>query len=141
MRTASLLLGLAMLLALGPGQAESLGPVLPKALGEECVEPVQTMRERHWQFLLHHRDETVHRGIRTRRHSLQNCLECHVPPDPGGGYARASETRHFCTACHVHVAARLDCFECHADRPRAAYTAAPGPAALTRRDLERARRP
>ena len=141
MRTAARPLGLALLLAAAPGAAEGPGPVLPKALGERCVEPVQAMRERHWQFLLHQRDETVHRGVRTERHSLQNCLECHVPRDPGGGWARAREARHFCTACHVYAAVRLDCFECHADRPRAAYSAAPGPAALTRRDLERARRP
>ena len=53
------------------------------------------MRERHWEFILHQRDETVHKGIRTTRHSLKNCLECHVQPDEEGNAFREVPSRPF----------------------------------------------
>ena len=105
------------------------------------MEPTQVMRERHWQFLMHQRDETVHRGIRTTRHSLRQCLECHVRPDAQGRYPRVSEEKHFCTTCHVYAAVKIDCFECHADRPADAYHHAASPARLTLDDLARERLP
>ena len=120
MRAVPLLLVSALLGTALPASAEA--PVLAEPLGEQCVEPTQVMRERHWQFLLHHRDETVHRGIRTKRHSLKQCLECHVRPDEQGRYPRISEEQHFCSACHVYAAVKIDCFECHADRPAQAYS-------------------
>ena len=104
-----------------PVTADPLGPFIPKAMGEQCVEPTQVMRERHWEFILHQRDDTVHQGIRTSRHSLKNCLECHVQPDKTGRYPRITEKGHFCRNCHVYAGVTLDCFECHADRPQQAY--------------------
>ena len=45
---------------------------------EACVEPTDVMRKEHYLFLLHQRDETVVNGIRTKNHSLANCIDCHV---------------------------------------------------------------
>ena len=50
---------------------------LPKA--ESCVEDTQVMRRNHMDLLKHHRDETMHNGIRTPKHSLNECINCHVP--------------------------------------------------------------
>ena len=88
------------------------------------MEPTDVMRKRHWEFILHQRDETVHRGIRTVKHSLKGCLECHVRPNESGTYPRASSKEHFCSACHIYAAVHIDCFGCHADRPAAAYESA-----------------
>lgn len=130
MRLPALLL-LAATLAAGPqASADDLGPFIAEPKGEQCVEPTQVMRERHWEFILHQRDETVHEGIRTTRHSLKNCLECHVRADAEGRFPRASNPRHFCTSCHIYASVRIDCFECHADRPQAAYSAAPDPVGM-----------
>ncbi len=107
--------------------AEDIGPYIAPPKGEQCVEPTQVMRERHWEFILHQRDETVHQGIRTTRHSLKNCLECHVRRDEQGEFPRASNPKHFCTSCHIYASVRIDCFECHADRPHAAYQRAMRP--------------
>ena len=53
-------------------------PTIVKGKGEECVEPTDVMRERHFDFILHQRDETMYRGIRTEQHSLTGCIDCHV---------------------------------------------------------------
>ncbi len=139
MRAIPLMLSAIMLTMPWSASAEGLGPSLPKAKGERCVEPTQVMRERHWEFLLHHRDETVHKGVRTIRHSLKNCLECHVLPNERGEYPRASDSSHFCSSCHVFASVRIDCFECHADRPRDAYGAIPRHSRLRPDDMVRER--
>ncbi len=123
MRHSLLVLPMLILMVSTPLEADAPRPVLPKPLGEQCVEPTDVMRERHWEFILHQRDETVHRGIRTTKHSLKNCLECHVRADEAGSYPRASSEQHFCSACHIYAGVRIDCFECHADRPAKAYDA------------------
>ena len=51
---------------------------------EACVEPTDVMRKEHYLFLLHQRDETVVNGIRTKNHSLANCIDCHVSYDEKG---------------------------------------------------------
>ena len=86
-------------------------PQLSTALGERCVEETEFMRRNHMQLLKHQRDETMHRGIRTERHSLKNCLSCHAPEQPA---ADQKEQQHFCQSCHAYTGVRLDCFECHA---------------------------
>lgn len=121
MRTTVILLLAGTLGVPASAPAEGLGPFIPTPKGEQCVEPTQVMRERHWEFILHQRDETVHQGIRTTRHSLKNCLECHVRADKTGRFPRISEPTHFCANCHVYAGVKIDCFECHADRPHAAY--------------------
>lgn len=110
--------GLAILL-LAPAAADVPLPEIPKAKGEQCVEPPEVMRRHHMDFILHQRDETMHKGIRTKRYSLKECIDCHVTPGPDGEYPRVSSKQHFCAACHQYAAVRIDCFECHNDRPQA----------------------
>jgi len=92
-------------------------PEVPKAKAEQCVEPTEDMRRNHMEFILHQRDETMHRGIRTNKHSLKECINCHVNPDSNGTYPRASSEEHFCASCHSYASVKIDCFECHSDVP------------------------
>jgi hypothetical protein len=111
-----LLLGIAM-----PGQAgDSLLPEVPAAQArfsetQGCVEPTADMRRNHMKYLLHQRDETMHEGVRTKQHSLVECINCHVSDSPDA--ARVSSEEHFCSSCHSYAAVNIDCFQCHADRP------------------------
>ncbi|MCF6189497.1 MAG: hypothetical protein L3J51_03375 [Cocleimonas sp.] len=79
---------------------------------------IKNMRKNHMDELLHKRDETVIQGIRTKKHSLKACINCHVPEEHNGKPLRHSDPEHFCSTCHSYVAQQLDCFQCHADRPR-----------------------
>ncbi|QKT04036.1 hypothetical protein HUS23_09515 [Ectothiorhodospiraceae bacterium 2226] len=111
-----------VVLATATAQSRVTLPELPPAAGEECVEPTDVMRRDHPKFLLHIRDETVHGGIRGARHSLVECIDCHVQPVGGNEPPRYSDPQHFCASCHVFTGVRVDCFQCHADRPaRATY--------------------
>lgn len=103
-------------------EQSGLGPVIPKAKGERCVEPTEVMRRRHHEFILHQRDETVHRGIRTKKHQFTRCIDCHIQPTASGDYPRHDDDEHFCTACHRYSSVSIDCFQCHADRPAKAYS-------------------
>ncbi len=111
-----LLLGMVM-----PGQAgDSLLPEVPAAQArvsdaQGCVEPTAEMRKNHMQYILHQRDETMHRGVRTRQYSLVECINCHVSDAPDA--PRVSSDEHFCNSCHSYAAVNIDCFQCHADRP------------------------
>ena len=111
-----MLLGIAM-----PGQAgDSLLPVIPEAHSrfsdtQGCVEPTEEMRKNHMEYILHQRDETVHKGIRTTQYSLEQCINCHVSDAPDA--PRVSSEEHFCNSCHTYASVRIDCFQCHADRP------------------------
>lgn len=89
-----------------------------KERGEGCVEPTEVMRSQHMKFLLHHRDETVLFGIRTKKYSLKNCISCHVSEDQAGNYIRINSEGQFCQECHEEAAVHLDCFQCHATTPR-----------------------
>lgn len=98
------------------------GPVIPEAVArfsptQGCVEPTEEMREHHMEYILHQRDETMHRGIRTKKHSLAECINCHVPEAKNGRKIRASEPEHFCDACHSYASVNIDCFQCHNDQP------------------------
>ncbi len=83
----------------------------------ECVAPVSEMRRHHMNYILHQRDETMYKGIRTRQFSLEECINCHAVKDESGEYVRAEDERHFCTTCHTYASTKMDCFECHADVP------------------------
>ncbi len=112
-------LGLASVLALPLANAadDDIGPKIPPARkGERCVEPTDVMRRDHMDMLMHQRDETVHEGIRTRKHSLEECLECHVPPKTEKT-VRIDSREHFCNSCHSYAAVEVDCFQCHAEQP------------------------
>ena len=97
------------------------GSKVPPPKGDQCVEDPEWMRSNHFETVLHQRDETVLHGIRTTKHSLKNCIDCHVTPDGKGNYARYSNSEeHFCASCHEYAAVSIDCFQCHADRPESA---------------------
>ena len=78
---------------------------------------VAEMRTNHMHLLNHKRDETMYSGIRTAKHSLNACIDCHVPTSHNGKVLRHTDQEHFCTTCHTYVAAKLNCFECHVDHP------------------------
>ncbi len=100
--------------------SDSLLPAVPEAQDrysatQGCVEPTAEMRRNHMEYILHQRDETVHRGIRTKQYSLEQCINCHVSDAPDA--PRYKNDEHFCSSCHSYAAVRIDCFQCHADRP------------------------
>jgi hypothetical protein len=81
--------------------------------GEKCVEPTDVMRRDHMKFILHQRDDTMHRGIRTSKHSFKNCVDCHADPKTGSVLGKDG----FCQSCHSYAAVTIDCFSCHTDKP------------------------
>jgi len=112
------ILGVSLLLALPlTSQAGDLLPSIPKGKGDKCVEPTADMRINHMEYILHQRDDTMRRGIRTSKHSLKECIECHNAPAKDGKVARVGNKEHFCSSCHIYSAVKVDCFECHTDKP------------------------
>ncbi len=100
-------------------------PTVAIATPGKCVEDTPFMLRNHMELLKHHRDRTVHEGVRTTQHSLANCVNCHASPQTG----RVTGSRDaFCEGCHRYAAVKLDCFECHADRPAAGLAANAAPA-------------
>jgi hypothetical protein len=113
-----------LVLALGVGLSacDSNPPELMKAVkqfeSDEIRDAhVKNMRVNHMDELLHKRDETMIKGIRTKKHSLKACINCHVPEQHNGKALKHTDPEHFCSTCHGYVAQQLDCFQCHADRP------------------------
>jgi len=98
-------------------------PAVAAAAPGKCVEETSFMRRNHMELIRHQRDLTVREGIRTTRHSLANCVDCHA--DPKTGRVTGSKDA-FCEGCHTYAAVKLDCFECHADRAKAATAAVSG---------------
>ncbi|VAW72610.1 hypothetical protein MNBD_GAMMA15-1558 [hydrothermal vent metagenome] len=82
-----------------------------------CVAPEDEMRRNHMEYILHQRDDTMHKGIRTRQFALEECINCHAVKDEQGEYVRVEDDRHFCATCHTYTSVKIDCFECHADVP------------------------
>lgn len=101
-------------------------PVLERGKGERCVEDTAYMRRYHMELLKHHRDDTLRRGIRTTKHSLKGCVDCHASSKTG---SVASSKEDFCMACHTYASVKLDCWDCHASKPMKKTT----PAASTPR--------
>lgn len=89
-------------------------PVLEPGKGERCVEDTEFMRRNHMELLKHHRDQTMRLGIRTTRHSLKKCVECHASSRTG---SVAASKEDFCAACHAYAGVKLDCWDCHATKP------------------------
>lgn len=89
-------------------------PKLERGKGEKCVEDTQLMRRNHMDFLKHHRDDTMRKGIRTTKHSLKGCVECHASEKTG---SVAASKEDFCAACHSYASVKLDCWDCHATKP------------------------
>ncbi len=112
---------LALLLTAGtPALAGAPKPDIPEAIkGEQCVEDTEFMRRNHMALLEHQRDDTVRRGIRSKKHSLKNCFTCHVVKGEDGKAVTASDPRHFCRECHDYAAVTVDCWQCHVSTPEA----------------------
>ena len=123
----------ALLASAAPASEKKSGrvplPTVTIVQGEKCVEPTDVMRRRHMDFILHQRDETMHRGIRTNQHSLKNCVNCHADPQTGSVLGKDG----FCQSCHAYTAVTIDCFGCHTDKAeKPTSTASTPPAASAR---------
>ena len=102
--------------------AGDLGPTPPKAKmnfseKSKCVKPIGEIRRNHMELLKHKRDLTMREGVRTKEHSLSECIDCHVTPNDKGEFARFGDNDHFCSSCHNYAAVNVDCFDCHSDLP------------------------
>ena len=90
-------------------------PAITATAEGKCVEDTPFMLRNHMELLKHHRDQTVREGVRTTQHSLANCVTCHASKETG----RVTGSKDaFCEGCHRYAAVKLDCFECHSDRPK-----------------------
>ena len=96
------------------GSADVTLPSYPKGKGKYCVEPTDVMRRDHFEYLMHHRQISVHLGVRSKRHSLVGCVDCHASQADDGTYISVNEPGQFCRSCHVYTAVKIDCFSCHA---------------------------
>lgn len=129
MRVLALLGALAGLAMAPSGVLAGAGtPALAKGKGDKCVEDTQFMRRKHMDLLKHHRDETMRQGIRTTKHSLKGCVDCHASAKTGSVAASKDD---FCAACHVYAAVKLDCWDCHATKPPRKPAAVAGAPALS----------
>ena len=104
-------------MASASGEAGVPLPAIPAGQGDSCVEDTDFMRRNHMNVLKHQRDETVHKGIRSKQHSLKECIACHVVTGPDEIPVTVSSPEHFCRSCHDYAAVSIDCFQCHASRP------------------------
>lgn len=118
---ASILLGIAAPVTTMAGVPK---PDIPKGKGDHCIKPTEYMRKNHMKVILHERVKTVHEGIRTKKYSLKNCIDCHAVKDSNGQFVSIASPKHFCRVCHDYAAVSIDCFQCHASKPRAAFTSA-----------------
>lgn len=118
--TRTVLLALVFAFAAGSAWAQESRvyvPSPPKGKGLVCVMDTDFMRANHMTLLLHQRDETVQRGIRTKKFSLKECVACHAVPGNDGQPVSYEDPKNFCRECHDYTAVRIDCFECHASKP------------------------
>lgn len=94
-------------------------PSWPEPVGDKCVEPTDVMRREHMNFIMHQRDETMHKGIRgiTAKHSLKDCIDCHAGYDDKGQAIPVNAEGQFCESCHNYTAVSIDCFGCHRTTP------------------------
>ena len=92
-------------------------PAIAMGQGDACVEDTDFMRRNHMDLLNHQRDETVIKGVRTKQHSLKECIDCHVVKGPDAVPVTVSSPQHFCRSCHDYAAVSVDCFQCHESRP------------------------
>ena len=107
------------LLAFASGRVPK--PVIEIDKPGRCVEDTATMRREHPNLLRHQRDLTMHEGIRTRAHSLKECVGCHASTKTGSVLGEKG----FCQSCHDYASVKIDCFVCHASKPKLAAGAKP----------------
>tara|TARA_Y100000768_G_scaffold93584_1_gene67674 strand:+ start:91 stop:498 length:408 start_codon:yes stop_codon:yes gene_type:complete len=96
---------------------ENINHNIDASSGDKCVEPTDIMRAQHHIFVNHQSNETVVKGIRTKKYSLNNCINCHIKPLADGSYPSVKTEDHFCSACHIAAAVKVECFDCHASKP------------------------
>ncbi len=113
------LMALSLLGAAAPSSAGDSRVPMPSFMeptnAEQCVEPTDFMRRNHMNLILHQRDETMHKGIRTTKYSLKQCINCHAADYKGG--SEEAQAQHFCVSCHQYAAVQPDCFQCHSLKP------------------------
>lgn len=108
---------LASLVGLSAATGDVPYPDIPRGQGETCVEDTEFMRRNHMSLLMHQRDDTMRKGIRSEQHSLKECLDCHAVPGSDSIPVTVDDPKHFCRSCHDYAAVKIDCFQCHASRP------------------------
>ena len=96
---------------------ENIPHNIDRTVADKCVEPTDVMRAKHHIFVKHQSNETVGKGIRTKKYSLNNCINCHIQPLADGTYPSVKSEEHFCSGCHIAAAAKVECFDCHASKP------------------------
>jgi hypothetical protein len=121
------LAGVLMALAVQAAGNNFVVPGSRAANQESCVEPTAFMRRNHMEVIKHQRDETVHGGIRSTKHSLAGCIACHGAKGPSGELLPVNDHQQFCNACHEFAAVHLNCFECHATVPNPSIADVPKP--------------
>ncbi|MHB1590823.1 MAG: hypothetical protein ACYCTW_04720 [Sulfuricella sp.] len=94
-----------------------LAGAMPASAHGFDIDAIKDIRRNHMKILMHQRDLTVHKGIRPFENSLTSCIVCHVNPKTN---SVASSKGDFCMGCHSYVGVKLDCFECHSDKPESA---------------------
>ena len=120
MRRLALVLALLILPAVAGAQDSRVpGPVITKGKGAQCVADTDYMRRFHMTVLVHQRDETMLRGVRTRKFSLKECVACHATTGADGKPVSINAPGEFCASCHEYAAVSIDCFQCHATKPGA----------------------
>ncbi len=92
-------------------------PDIHKGKGDKCILDTAYMRSNHMKVILHHRDDTMYQGKRTKRFSLKGCISCHAVPGPDKKPVSVKSPKHFCRSCHDYAAVRVDCFQCHSSVP------------------------
>lgn len=105
------------------GGATFVVPGSKAASETSCVEPTPFMRRYHMEVIKHQRDETVHHGIRSTRHSLAGCVDCHGVVTASGEGLPIDQKGQFCGSCHAYTAVQMNCFGCHAAKPTAPHRA------------------
>lgn len=105
-------------------------PAHVEASGEKCVRDEAYMKRHHMEELKHQRNETMRKGIRTSEFSLQNCINCHADKKTNSVLGKDG----FCQNCHTYAAVKIDCFECHSSKPKAAtaFKSLPSPGVKAR---------
>lgn len=107
-----LLLGLAtasIAVAANPDSIRTPLPIVNIAKPGQCIAETDDMRRNHMEKILHQRDLTMHDGIRTKKQSLSNCIDCHADQETNSVLGKEG----FCESCHTYSAVSIDCFSCH----------------------------
>jgi len=116
-----LLIGALLIGAASMAEAQERSPLLPnvpKATGEPHPEGNEFWRKNHADLLAHDRDLTVRDGNRNIEASLKSCVACHATAtNEQGTILTAQSPSYFCSACHLYVAVKIDCFVCHRSTP------------------------